>query len=84
VNAVPGPQAIGGMSFEFSPANAEIHVDGQYVGPVSNFTPSSAPLSLSPGRHHVELQTPNFVPLSFDVDIVAGEVIPYRGSLRPY
>ena len=84
VNAAPGPEAIGGMSFEFSPANAAIYVDGQYVGPVSNFTPSSAPLSLAPGRHHVELQTPNYVPLAFDVDIVAGEVIPYRGSLRPY
>ena len=78
------PQDIGGMSFEFSPAAAQIYVDGQYVGPVSNFTPSSAPLSLAPGRHHVELQMQNYVPLAFDVDIVAGEVIPYRGSLRPY
>ena len=84
VNAAPGAQAIGGMSFEFSPPNAAVYVDGQYVGPVSNFTPSSAPLSLAPGRHNVELQAPNYVPLTFDVDIVAGEVIPYRGSLRPY
>ncbi len=84
VNVAPGPQAIGGMSFEFSPANAAVYVDGQYVGPVSNFTPSSAPLSLAPGRHNVELQAPNYVPLAFDVDVVAGEVIPYRGALRPY
>jgi hypothetical protein len=82
--AAPGPQAIGGMSFEFSPANAAIYVDGQYVGPVGNFAPSSAPLSLAPGRHNVQLQAPNYVSLTFDVDIVAGEVIPYRGSLRPY
>jgi len=84
VNAAPDAQAIGGMSFEFSPATAAIYVDGQYVGPVSNFTPSSAPLPLAPGRHNVELQAPNYVSLVFDVDIVAGEVIPYRGSLRPY
>jgi hypothetical protein len=84
VYTAPGPQAIGGMSFEFSPVNAAIYVDGQYVGPVSNFTPSSAPLSLAPGRHNVQLQAPNYVPLAFDVDIMAGEVIPYRGSLRPY
>jgi hypothetical protein len=84
VNAAPDAQAIGGISFEFSPANAVIYVDGQYVGPVSNFTPSSAPLSLAPGRHNVQLQAPNYVSLTFDVDIVAGEVIPYRGSLRPY
>ena len=83
-NAAPGPQATGGMSFEFSPANAAIYVDGQYVGPVSNFTPSSAPMSLAPGRHNVQLQAPNYVSLTFDVDIVGGEVIPYRGSLRPY
>ena len=83
-NAAPSPQDTGGISFEFSPANAVIYVDGQYVGPVSNFTPSSAPLSLAPGRHNVQLQAPNYVSLTFDVDIVAGEVIPYRGSLRPY
>ena len=57
MTAAPGPQAIGGMSFEFSPATAAIYVDGQYVGQVSNFTPSSAPLSLAPGRHiHLHVQ----------------------------
>lgn len=84
VRTYPAPPEVGGISLEFSPADAAIYVDGQYVGMVSSFGPSSAPLSLAPGRHHVELQAPNYIPLAFDVDVVAGEVIPYQGSLRPY
>jgi hypothetical protein len=82
VTAAPATN-VGGLSFEFSPADAAIYVDGQYVGTVSQFTSTSQPLSLNPGRHHVEIQAPGYVPLAFDADIVAGQVVPYQGSLRP-
>ena len=41
-------------------------------------------LSLAPGRHHVEVQADGYVPMTFDVDVIAGQVVPYRGDLRPY
>jgi hypothetical protein len=34
------------------------------------------------GRHHVELREPGYEVSSFDVDIVAGQVIPYQGQLE--
>jgi hypothetical protein len=76
------PTAVGGVSFDITPPNALIYVDGQYVGAVQDFTASTQPLSLAPGRHHVELQADGFIPMGFDVDIVAGQIIPYRGDLQ--
>jgi hypothetical protein len=78
------PSAIGGVSFDFTPSNAAVYIDGQYQGEVGQFTADSQPLSLSPGRHHVEIQATGYVPMAFDVDIIAGQVIPYQGSLRRY
>jgi hypothetical protein len=40
------------------------------------------PLGLEAGSHHIELSAPGYQLLSFDVDIVAGEVIPYQGTLE--
>ena len=86
----PGPGSIGvqpgaatgGLSFEMSPANAEVFVDGNDYGVVSSFTPTSQPLSLTPGRHRVELRAPGYEPMMFDADVVAGQVIPYQGTLQ--
>jgi hypothetical protein len=76
------PSAVGGVSFDFSPSDAAVYVDGQYAGQARDYTANSQPLSLAPGRHHVEIQAPGYVPMAFDVDIVAGQVIPYQGTLR--
>lgn len=78
------PQAnMGGVSFEISPSTAEIWVDGNYYGTVDQFTPSSQPLGLPAGRHHIELREPGYQVSSFDVDVVAGQVIPFQGQLEP-
>ncbi len=81
VNAGPDQTRMGGMSFQITPDTAEVYVDGNYFGTVGQFTPSSQPLGLTEGRHHVELREPGYALSSFDVDIVAGQVIPYSGAL---
>jgi PEGA domain len=78
----PTNQNMGGLSFEITPSNAEVIVDGQSMGTVSDFSPTSQPLGLEPGRHHVELRASGYRTMAFDVDIVAGQVIPYQGSLQ--
>ena len=70
------------MSFEIQPANAQIYVDGRYVGTVGQFSPTSQPLGLTAGRHHIQITAPGYRPMEFDADIVAGEVIPYQGTLE--
>jgi hypothetical protein len=84
VTAAPGSAAYGGVSLEISPANATVDVDGGYAGVVADFSDPSRPLSLVAGRHHVQLQAPGYAPMGFDVDVVAGQVIPYRGDLQPF
>ncbi|HYM23925.1 MAG TPA: PEGA domain-containing protein [Vicinamibacterales bacterium] len=79
----PAPDAYGGISLSIVPDDASVIVDGSYVGLARDFGPARQPLTLTPGRHHVELEVPGSAPLAFDVDIVAGQVVPYGGRLQP-
>ena len=37
---------------------------------------------LPAGHHHIEIRTPGYQTMSFDVDIAAGEVTPFQGMLE--
>jgi hypothetical protein len=82
VSAQPDETNMGGMSFDVTPATAQVFVDGTLIGTVGDFTPTTQPLGLVAGRHHVEVRAAGYHTMSFDVDIVAGEVIPYQGTLE--
>jgi hypothetical protein len=73
---------LGGMSFEITPGTAQIFIDGNLAGTVGQFTPSSQPLGVPAGRHHVEIHQDGYKTMSFDVDIVSGQVIPYQGQME--
>jgi hypothetical protein len=79
----PSTAAIGGVGFEISPGEAAVFVDGVYVGTANDFSASVPPLSLPAGRHHFELRALGYQTMSFDVDVIAGQVIPYQGTLQP-
>jgi hypothetical protein len=79
---VEAPANTGGLSFEITPNTAELAVDGNVVGTVGQFTPTSQPLGLTAGRHKIEVRAPGYRTMSFDVDIVAGQVIPYKGAME--
>ena len=83
-SAAPAVGAAGGLSFEITPPEAGVTVDGIYVGTVEQFTPDQPPLPLAPGRHHIEIRYPGFEIIEFEVDILPGQVIPYRGELRQF
>jgi PEGA domain len=84
VGVQPGTANSAGLSFEITPNDAEVYVDGSDVGPVSSFGPASEPLSVTPGRHHVEIRRQGYQTIALDVDALAGQVIPYQGSMQPY
>ena len=79
----PSQPNSGGISFEIQPSNGQIYVDGRYAGTVGQFSPTSQPLGLTAGRHHIQIIAPGYRPMDFDADIVAGEVLPYQGTLEP-
>jgi len=79
---IPG-QGYGGVSFAISPADASVAVDGTYAGTVNQFASPQSPLNLAPGPHHIEIQAAGYSTLDFDVNVEAGQVIPYAGDLQP-
>lgn len=83
VDVVPGPSTYGGVSFEVTPNDATVYVDGNYVGTTTQFDGSTQPLSLIAGSHRIELRAQGCEPLVFNVDIRPGQVIPYQGDLVP-
>jgi len=83
VGVQPGQRDSGGVSFEITPNTAAVYVDGQYVGTVANFGPTLAPLALTPGRHHLEVRSAGYQTMSFDADVTAGQVVPFRGTMQP-
>ena len=70
------------MSFEITPSSAAVLVDGTYVGTVADFGPSSQPLGLPPGRHHIEVRADGYQTMAFEADVTAGQVLPYQGTLQ--
>lgn len=83
VNVAPGVAAAGGLSFSIEPSTAEIYADGEYVGQSIDFSATSQPLTLAPGRHRIEVRAPGFESIVFDADVSAGQVLPYQGTLQP-
>ena len=77
------PGASSGMTFQVSPASAEVFVDGVYVGTVQDFWADQRPLMIVPGSHRIELRAPGYQTVTLDVNTSAGQVIPYAGELQP-
>jgi hypothetical protein len=79
----PGSTQYGGVSLEISPSDATVYVDGGYAGVVRDFDGTQQTLTLANGRHRVEISAPGYEPMTIDVDVVPGQIVPYQGSLQP-
>ena len=80
----PSVPAYGGVALDITPSDADVWVDGQYAGKVQDFDGTTQPLTLTPGTHTIQVQAPGYQPMTVDVGIQAGQVVPYRGDLQPY
>ena len=41
-----------------------------------------SPLTLTPGRHRIEVRASGYQTMAFDADVTPGQVIPYQGTLQ--
>jgi hypothetical protein len=80
----PGATAYGGVALDITPSDADVWVDGQYAGKVQDFDGTTQPLTLTPGTHRIQVSAPGYEPMTVDVGIQAGQIVPYQGDLRPY
>ena len=84
VMMTPGSLSYGGVAFEITPYDADVFVDGEYVGRVEDFDGTTRPLTLTAGTHRIQVQAEGYEPMVVDVGVQPGQVIPYRGDLRRY
>ena len=59
-------------------------MDGYYAGRVDDFDGFIQALRIEEGPHTIEIVAPGYEPLVFNVRILAGRKIDYRGNLIPY
>jgi hypothetical protein len=72
----------GGVSFQITPEDATVFVDGAYVGTAGQFGPEARPLDLTAGPHRIEVRAPGYRTMAFDADVRPGQVLPYQGTLQ--
>jgi len=75
-------QPYGGLRIDLPQRDAEVYVDGYFVGTVDNFDGNSQQANLSAGPHQIEIRSPEFETIQFNVNIEAGRTITYRGAMR--
>jgi hypothetical protein len=73
----------GGIRLQMNPKDAQVTVDGYFVGVVDDFDGISQRLELEEGPHRIEITAPGFEPFSLEVNILRAQTIKYKGLLRP-
>jgi PEGA domain len=77
------PQGRGGLKLKVEPKDAEVYVDGYYMGSVDDFNGVFQRMDLEVGPHHVEIRAPGYRTVAFDVRIELNDTVTYRGDLQP-
>lgn len=73
----------GSLRLKVKPRNAEVYVDGYYMGQVDDFDGTFQHLDLDEGAHRIEIRASGFQPLVFEMRVAPGRTTTYRGELRP-
>lgn len=72
----------GRLRIHVKPREAQVKVDGYFVGTVDDFDGVFQGVRLDDGPHKVELMLNGYQSLNFDVLIVEGQTITYKGKLQ--
>lgn len=72
----------GTLKLKVDPKDAEVYVDGYYMGIVDDFDGVFQGMQLEAGAHKIEIRAPGFQTISFDVRIEPNDTISYRGQLQ--
>ena len=72
----------GYLHLDLQPGNAQVFVDGYYMGAVDDFRRLIPGRPLEPGPHRIEVRAPGYEPRTFDVMIPPSETVSYRTDLR--
>lgn len=71
----------GYLRLRVTPGTARVLVDSSYVGTVDDVSSRAGGLALEPGPHRVRIEADGFEPVTFEVQIVAGEFVTHVRDL---
>ena len=77
-----GTGPTGAVRLKVKPADAQVYVDGYYVGTVDDFDGLFQKLELEAGGRRIEIRADGHEVAAFDVLITPGETITYKGELE--
>ena len=72
----------GSLKLKIKPRDAEVYVDGYFVGVVDDFDGIFQRLHVESGSHRIEVRARGFEPLAFDVRITPDHTTTYTGELK--
>ncbi len=72
---------VGSIRLKVKPADAQVYVDGYYVGVIDSYDGAFQRLNIEEGPHKVEVRAEGYEPVQFDVMVTPGETITYKGEL---
>lgn len=73
----------GSLRLKIKPRDAEVYVDGYFVGTVDEFDGLFQKLRIDAGGHRIEIRAEGYEVTAFDVLITPGETVTYQGELKP-
>ncbi len=75
-------RGVGSLRLKVKPGHAQVFVDGYFVGTVDSFDGVFQRLNIEGGSHKIELRADGYEPTQFDVMVIPGETITYKGDMR--
>jgi hypothetical protein len=75
-------RGTGSLRLKVKPGNAQVFIDGYYVGIVDNFDGVFQRLGIEAGAHKIEVRAEGFEQVEFDVMVTPGETVTYKGELK--
>jgi PEGA domain len=76
----PGPAVVGFLRVSGTPADAQVFVDGYFVGTLADIE-AGRPLMIDAGPHRLELRAPGYQSTTIDVRVAPNDTLTYRAML---
>ena len=77
-----GQGPTGSLRLKIKPREAQVYVDGYFVGVIDSFDGAFQKLGIDAGAHRVQIKAPGYETIAIDVLITPNETVTYKGELR--
>lgn len=77
-----GQGPTGSLRLKIKPRNAQVYVDGYFVGEVDQFDGIFQRLDIDAGAHRIEIRADGHETITFEVLIQPRETVTYKGELK--